>query len=102
MVKIIWTNNAIEDLNDIGEYIAKDSIRYAEKTVEDLFYATDILEKHPKAGKMVLEFSLENIRELIVANFRIVYEIIDEYRIDILTVHRTSRLIDNTYDFHNP
>ena len=29
MVKVIWTDSAIKDLDDIGEYIAKDSIRYA-------------------------------------------------------------------------
>jgi hypothetical protein len=33
MVEIVWTDSAIQDLNDIGEYIAKDSIRYAEITV---------------------------------------------------------------------
>ena len=33
MVEVIWTDNAIEDLNDIGEYIARDSERYAEITV---------------------------------------------------------------------
>jgi plasmid stabilization system protein ParE len=47
MVEIIWTDNAIHDLNDIGDYISKDSIRYAEITVNKLFTAVDILEKNP-------------------------------------------------------
>ena len=33
MVEIIWTDTAIENLNDIAEYISKDSIKYAELTV---------------------------------------------------------------------
>ena len=49
MVQIIWTDNAIQYLNDIGDYIAKDSVRYAEITVIDLFSSTDILETHPRA-----------------------------------------------------
>ncbi len=72
MVEVIWTNNAIEDLNEIGDYIAKDSIRYAVKTVEDLFYSTEILESHPKAGPVVEELSNEAIRQLIIGNFRII------------------------------
>ena len=51
MVKIIWTDSAILDLDDIGNYIAKDSVRYAEITVERLFNSVDILEDYPKAGK---------------------------------------------------
>ena len=43
MVEIIWTEYAIQDLNDIGEYIAKDSGRYSEITVDKLFYSVDIL-----------------------------------------------------------
>ena len=42
MVQIIWTDSALQDLNDIGEYIAKDSIRYAEITVVRLFESVDI------------------------------------------------------------
>src|SRR4030066_2593933 len=99
MVKVIWTDSAIQDLNDIGNYIAKDSERYAEITVERLFNSLDILEQHPNAGKMVPEFEDEMIRELIRGSFRIVYHIIDDFRIDIITVHNCARLIDNTYDF---
>jgi plasmid stabilization system protein ParE len=31
MDKVVWTDTAIQDLNDIGDYIAKDSERYAKK-----------------------------------------------------------------------
>jgi len=37
MVEIKWTNFAIENLNDIGDYIEKDSFRYAEIVVNSLF-----------------------------------------------------------------
>lgn len=99
MVKIVWTDSAIFDLEDIGEYIAKDSERYAQLTVSRLFESVDILEEHPRVGKMVSEFQNDKIRELIRGNYRIVYYIFDDYRIDIITVHNCARLIDNTYDF---
>ena len=83
----------------MGDYIAKDSQRFAEVTVERLFCATDILEAHPKAGQMVPEFENDSIRELIIGNYRIVYHIINEARIDIITVHNCARLLGNTFDF---
>mgnify|MGYP003626679741 CR=1 FL=1 len=99
MVKVVWTDSAIEDLNDIGDYIAKDSERYAEITVQRLFNSVDILENYPKSGKMVPEFENDSIRELVRGSFRIVYQLIEDFRIDILTVHNCARLIGNTYDF---
>ncbi len=68
-------------------------------TVDRLFNAVDILENHPLSGKMVPEFQNDKIRELIRFNYRIVYRIVDEHRIDFITVHRCERLIGNAYDF---
>ena len=101
MVKIVWTENSIQDLNDIGEFIEKDSLKYAERTVEKLFYSVDILIQNPKAGKMVPEFEIESLRELIRGNYRIIYQLIDDSKIEILTVHRSSRLLGNTYNFED-
>jgi addiction module RelE/StbE family toxin len=95
MVEIIWTDFAIQDLNEIGEYIFKDSPKYSELTVSSLFDAPSILINNPKAGKMVPEFALQSIRELICGSYRIVYRIVSYERIDILTVYNCSRLIRN-------
>ena len=99
MVKVVWSDAALMDLDDIGNYIAKDSIRYAQLTVKRLFNSVDILEKNPSIGKELQEFDNEKIRELIRFNYRIVYFLVDEYRIDILTVHRCERLPGNAFDF---
>ena len=99
MVKVVWSDAALMDLDDIGNYIAKDSLRYAQLTVKRLFNSVDILEKNPSIGKELQEFDNEKIRELIRFNYRIVYFLVDEYRIDILTVHRCERLPGNAFDF---
>jgi toxin ParE1/3/4 len=95
MAEVIWSNSAIQDLNDIGEYISKDSEKYAEITVSQLFSSTDILEDHPKAGKIVPEFEIESIRELIRGNYRIVYQLTEGQIIQILAVHHSARLLGN-------
>jgi len=101
MAEIVWTESALNDLDDIGDYIAKDSARYAELTVTRLFESPDILETHPLAGKLVPELQNEAIRQLIIGSYRIIYHVDEEFCIEILTVHRSSRLLGNTYDFDN-
>lgn len=99
MAIVVWTDAAINDLNEIGEYIAKDSERYGQLVVERLFNSVDILETNPQSGKMVIEFDNEKIRELVRKNYRIIYRVVDSERIDIITIHRTERLRENTFDF---
>jgi plasmid stabilization system protein ParE len=95
VVKVVWTDNAIFDLDSIGNFISKDSVRYAEITVLELFESVDVLEDYPKCGSILPEFNNPELRQLIRGNYRIVYLIKDEFRIDILTVHNCSRLISN-------
>jgi len=99
MVEVVWSDSSIQDLNDIGDYIAKNSVRYAEITVQNLFDSVDVLENHPRAGSIVPEFEDESIRQLIRGNYRIIYKIISVKRIDILTVHNSARLLSNAPTF---
>jgi len=97
MVKIVWTDKAIDDLDDIGHYIAIDSEKYAKIVVSRLFKAVDILERHSRIGRIVPEFSNENIREIINGNYRIVYTVKSQFQIDILTIHHSARLLNESY-----
>jgi addiction module RelE/StbE family toxin len=101
MAEVRWTKTALTDLEEIGDYIAKDSVRYAELTVSKLFESPNILEKNPRAGKVVPELNNESIRQLVRGSYRIIYHLVDENQIEILTVHRSSRLLGNTYNFED-
>ncbi len=91
MVKLIWTDQAINDLGDIGDYIAENSEKYAKLTVKKLFERPDILKTFPQAGRIVPEKNEENLRELIEGNYRIIYEIVSSDQINILTVYHSAR-----------
>jgi len=91
MAKLIWTDQAIEDLENIGNYIAENSERYARITIEKIFSRTKILESFPQVGRIVPEKNEQNVRELIEGNYRIIYEIIPEQAIYILTVYHSTR-----------
>ena len=98
MVKVKWTDFALENLIAIGDYIEKDSYFYAQRVVNALFNSVDILEQHPLAGRIVPEFNNRNIRELMRGNYRIVYKLVSEKDIDIITVHHSARLLKTLPD----
>ena len=94
MVAIFWTAQAEADLQSIFEYIAKGSRKYALLQVGKIKGATHILRKQPLAGKAVAEYNSASIREIIEGNYRIIYSIVDEYRVDILLVHHCARNLE--------
>ncbi len=91
MVKLIWTDQAIDDLGDIGDYIAENSEKYAKLTVQKLHKRVDVLKNFPQAGRIVPEKDEENVRELIEGNYRIIYQVASDNLIYILTVYHSSR-----------
>ena len=72
MVEIKWTNFAIQNLNDIGDYIEQHSYRQASKMVNYLFDSVSILETFPLSGRIVPEYDTYHVRELIRSNYRII------------------------------
>ncbi len=91
MVQINWTKQSTEDLKDIFDYISNDSIKFAKFQVIRIRTRVKILYTYPQSGKVVYEIKNDAIRELIEQNYRIIYRIVSQSQIDILTVHHTSR-----------
>ncbi len=91
MVQINWTFQAKKDLKAIVEYISNDSVRYAKFQVAIPINRTRILKTHIRIGKIVSEINKENILELIVGNYRIIYKIVKTNRVDILTIHHSAQ-----------
>ena len=90
MVKVIWTEFALDDLKSIHEYIAKDSKPYADKFIEKLIQRVDQLAKFPNSGRITPEFDSKIIRELIEGNYRIVYKVNPDH-VGIIRVHHSAR-----------
>ena len=92
MRKIIWSDVAIADLNNIESYISKDSDVYARAMVLAIFNSIEQLERFPLLGRIVPEFKMDNTRELLVGNYRIIYDVTGSI-INILTIIHGSRLL---------
>ena len=91
MVRIVWTELAVEDLREIHDYIAADSIRYAAITSHKIYLRIQAAADNPFLGRMVPEFMVKSIRELIEGNFRIIYRIQDKNKIEILRIIHGAR-----------
>ena len=90
-MRIEWSEVAEADLDDIYNYIARDVPYYAELFIDQLIKATDNLEDHPRLGRKVPEADCrDDVRELIVQSYRIIYRLQTE-KLQILTVIHGSR-----------
>jgi plasmid stabilization system protein ParE len=87
---IVWSPQSLRDLDAIHQYIARDSLRYADLTVGRIFNAVEHLLQFPRSGRIVPELDEPEIREIIVGRFRVVYRARGA-TIEIATVFRASR-----------
>ncbi|MDI1324343.1 MAG: type II toxin-antitoxin system RelE/ParE family toxin [Algoriphagus sp.] len=92
MVKLIWTDLAIDDLKSTHDYISLDSRVYARRQVSKIIKRVEQLQLQPQSERIVPEFSNENIRELIEGNYRLVYKTIED-KIFIVRIHHSARLL---------
>lgn len=96
-MKIIWTEEALEQLTGIEDYISKDSPVRAARFVNQLVEHAELLSNNPRLGRTVPEIANSTIRELIFKKYRIVYRL-NEDSIEILTVfegHMLLRIDEN-------
>jgi toxin ParE1/3/4 len=84
-MKVFWTNKAIEQLKAVHNYDAQISPEYANRLVDLITKRSEQIGNFPNSGRMLPEINLEQIREIIEANYRVIYYVgVD--RIDVLTV----------------
>jgi len=93
-LEVRWSPEAIEDLEAIAEYIARDSVYYARTVVSEMFLASRNVVEFPLIGRTVPEIDDENIRERFVYNYRLIYRI-EPKGILIVAVIHGKRLLGN-------
>jgi toxin ParE1/3/4 len=94
MAKLIWTKNSKIDLKDIHFYISKDSKYYANSFVNKINASAKKLKHFPKLGRVVPEYNMLHLRELIIHNYRIVYKLISHTVYIVTVVHCSKDFIN--------
>jgi len=93
MAEVRWTPQALDDLEAICLFIARDTFRIAAVFADRAFRATERLAEHPRSGGVVPELNINDVREIILGNYRLIYRIRED-EVHIVTVHHGARLLD--------
>jgi len=91
-MKIKWTQEALDRLIEIEEYISKDSPSRAVQFTDQLIEHAEVLSDKPRIGRTVPELANPDIRELVFKKYRIVYRL-KANCIEILTVFEGHRML---------
>jgi toxin ParE1/3/4 len=92
-VVIAWSIPARQDLRLIHQYIAHDSKRYATRVLQDITEKVEVLLELPRLSRVVPEIGEENVREISMYSYRIMYELIED---------TSSRKICNEHELQAP
>jgi toxin ParE1/3/4 len=89
-MRVVFDDEALEDLRHIFEWIAKDNQGAADALVARIFEKAERLSA-PELSHMGRPGLVEGTRELVEAPYIIVYKVFDEGKIVILTVAHGAR-----------
>ena len=92
MTRLLWSPQAVEDVEAIRSFVARDSELYANLLVERIVAAVDRFNSFPFSGRVVPEVGDESLREVVYGNYRIVYRVKPEV-VEIVTVFHSARLL---------
>ena len=95
--KVIWADAAVADLDAAADYISNDSPAYAASFVLKALKAAQSLGELSERGRLVPEFTKEDIREIFVFNYRLIYRI-EENRVSILALIHGRRDFSQAWD----
>ncbi len=91
-MQVHWTNRATARLRLIHQYITEDSPKTALQVVDRVTARSQQLAELPRSGRQVPEYERNDIRELLVKPYRIIYKI-KSNQIDVLTVMHYRQLL---------
>ncbi len=92
MVKIVWSDAALRHLEEAVNYIQADSPKAALKMQRKLLKAPLKLRPNLRLGGMVPEFERDDVRELLVKPYRVVYRIDGNHVVILGIVHGSRNL----------
>ena len=90
MARVIWTDRALAHLDAAADFIARDSPRLARLFVERAFDATDRLAAFPRSGGRTPEFNRDDLREVFIDRYRIIYRLQGDI-VDVVAVRHGAR-----------
>ncbi len=91
-MRVVWTDTAKRNLRTIHDFIAQDSPTYAKRMVDRLTSRSKQIGAFPLSGRVVPEFDVGQIREVLESPYRIIYHVRPDH-VDVIGVVHMSRRI---------
>ncbi len=91
-MRLRWTERARHDLLEIGRYMARDDPEAVRRWIQRLRTRAHGAAKRPRSGRTVPELQRDDMREVFLKTYRIVY-LVREETVDVLTVFEGHRLL---------
>ena len=92
MAKLVWSPQALQDVDGVCRYIEQDSANYARVFGERLIAMVEDIPKNPYWGCVVPEYRREELRERRFQSYRVVYRIRED-RIEVVSITHGARLL---------
>jgi addiction module RelE/StbE family toxin len=89
---ITWSPEALDDVKSIANFIERDSPFYTKAVVTKIIELSRSLESLPNRGRIVPELEDQNIRELFVYSYRLIYQIRKDTILILAVVHGKRQL----------
>lgn len=84
-MNVFWADLAADQLAKIHEVATSYSTPYAERLIEHLTRAAERLGTFPHSGRIVPEFEIPGVREVIVPPYRLI-DLVARDRVEIVSV----------------
>ena len=91
MVQVRWSRRIIAELHEARDYLQAFSPRSAEQLTDAVFAKGALLEYQPLLGRVVPEAERPDVRELFYQKYRLIYRVVSETEILMLTLHPALR-----------
>ena len=77
-------------MQEIKDYIARDNPAAAKRLIQSFKTKTNQLIQHPFSGRVVPETMDTNLRELIVSNYRMMYQVSNNF-VTVFAIYESHR-----------
>ena len=73
--RLVWSGPALDDLRAIRAHVSREHPSAAQRLATRLRLAVERLASHPESGRLVPELTGSGYREVLVAPYRVVYQV---------------------------
>jgi len=92
LVGVAWHQDALTDLDEIAKFIAREAPAFGRLFARRVFDATRRLSDFPRSGRVIAELGREDVREILVGNYRVIYHILPD-EVEVVAVIHGARLL---------